>query len=142
MPPVYEASLRCQMKTAGGGLWGVSRSGLPDDLVRLEEEGRGDGQAKFPRGLHVDDQLKFHGRLASAPALDLVEQRYVIGDPSGNILVPAQIASPQHEIKGVTYGCELSVWLRICRGLGLQALKDLLDREATADPQVAGGLES
>src|SRR5262245_19736307 len=34
-----------------------------DYLVGLEEEGRGNGQAKFLRGLQVDHQLEFHGSL-------------------------------------------------------------------------------
>ena len=34
---------------------------LPDHLIRLEEDHRGDGQAQFLRGLQVDDQLELHG---------------------------------------------------------------------------------
>ena len=36
---------------------------LSDDLGRLEEEGRGDGQAQGLRGLEVDDELKLSGLL-------------------------------------------------------------------------------
>src|SRR5215471_3743254 len=35
----------------------------PDDLIGLEEERRGDGQAQFLCGLQVDDQLEFRGPL-------------------------------------------------------------------------------
>ena len=37
--------------------------GLPDDLVGLEEEGRGNGDTQGLGGREVDDQLELHGLL-------------------------------------------------------------------------------
>ena len=36
---------------------------LPDHLIRLEADMRGNGQAERLRGLEVDDQLELHGLL-------------------------------------------------------------------------------
>jgi hypothetical protein len=38
-------------------------AGLPDDLVGLEEECRGDREAERLGGLEIDDQLEFRGLL-------------------------------------------------------------------------------
>src|SRR5215813_14130804 len=38
-------------------------AGLPDHLVRLEEERRGDREAEGLGGLQVDDKLELHGLL-------------------------------------------------------------------------------
>src|SRR5215831_139223 len=38
-------------------------AGSADDLVRLEEERRGHGEAEGLRSLEVDDQLELHGQL-------------------------------------------------------------------------------
>ena len=51
---------------------------LADHLVGLEEQGRGNAQAQFLRGLEVDDQLKLHGLLHGQvrrlrPAQELVD---------------------------------------------------------------------
>jgi hypothetical protein len=42
---------------------GVNPQGSTDDLVGLEEERRGDGQAQVLRGLEVDGELEFRGLL-------------------------------------------------------------------------------
>jgi hypothetical protein len=38
-------------------------AGLPDDLIGLEEERRGDGEAEDLSGLEIDDQLELRGLL-------------------------------------------------------------------------------
>ena len=38
-------------------------AGSSDHVVRLEEEGRRDGEAQGLRGLEVDDELELHGLL-------------------------------------------------------------------------------
>jgi hypothetical protein len=43
------------------------RHGLPDDLVRLEEEGWGNGEAEGLGGVEVDHQLKCRRLLQTAP---------------------------------------------------------------------------
>src|SRR5262245_20301343 len=42
---------------------GGSPRGSPDHLVRLQENGRRNGEAQCLRGLQVDDQLELHGPL-------------------------------------------------------------------------------
>jgi hypothetical protein len=46
-----------------GHMCNHQRPGSADHLVGLEEQRRGNGQAKHFRGLEVDDQLEFGGLL-------------------------------------------------------------------------------
>ena len=38
-------------------------AGLPDHLVRLEEEHRGEREAQFLRSLEIDDEMELHDML-------------------------------------------------------------------------------